>query len=277
MYKEGLREQDLLIPSGEQKIAATLRRATDPCAPVLILLHGFTGFRDELAVNGTDEGVLSRMARLLEEAGYTSLRIDFRGSGESDGAWEDTTFESQIADAVVAVDWGREQKEFRHSKVIVVGWSQGGFIAGSAVVERPDLDGVALLTPIVHPRKTFKHLLGEKIIARACISDPETLVAAEFPWGRKIRIKARFFQDMPEVSPPLEHSKYTGPMLVVAALHDRIIFPQPATSRIWLERHLGEKQLVEIDTDHVFGVGQDTHDFDSKLMPALLGWLSTIT
>ena len=73
--------------------------------PIVLLFHGFTGTRDELPVTGTEERMFGRTARWLAERGYASLRIDFLGSGESDGAWEDTTFSGQIADALVAMEY----------------------------------------------------------------------------------------------------------------------------------------------------------------------------
>lgn len=73
-----------------QMIKATLETpdGTAAPAPVVLMLHGFTGSRDELPVKDTDEGVFSRTARQLAENGFASLRIDFRGSGESEGAWK---------------------------------------------------------------------------------------------------------------------------------------------------------------------------------------------
>ncbi|QUS58837.1 alpha/beta hydrolase [Pseudovibrio brasiliensis] len=267
------KEQVVAIPVGDQKIIGTLAGSTSVGAPLLILLHGFHGSRDELEITGTSEGLFARMARVLAEVGYATLRVDFRGSGDSDGAWEDNTFESQTKDAIAVVDWVRAQRNLSFSKLILVGWSQGGYIAGCAAIKRPDLDGIALLAPTVHPRKTFRHLVGEKVRTCAALVDPDHLVSAEFPWGTKIQIKARFFQDLPEVPPVLERSGFVSPMLVVAARHDRVIFPQPTSSEIWLRRHLGAKQLTVLETDHVFGVLEGPDEFDHQLMPALLNWL----
>lgn len=99
------REQTVQIATDRGNIVGTLATPDGPPAPVVLLLHTFTGMRDELPVAATGEGAFARTARALKKAGYASLRIDFLGSGDSDGAWEDTTISGQIADALEAVRW----------------------------------------------------------------------------------------------------------------------------------------------------------------------------
>ena len=66
---------------------------------------------DELPIIEADgsieETMFSRTARVLAENGIASLRIDFRGSGEStDGfTFAETTFTSQVSDALAAVEY----------------------------------------------------------------------------------------------------------------------------------------------------------------------------
>lgn len=78
---------------------------TDTAVPLVLLFHGFKGERDELPIVNTEEGMYSRTARIFAERGIATLRIEFRGSGESEGKWEDTTFTGQIADAIAALDY----------------------------------------------------------------------------------------------------------------------------------------------------------------------------
>ena len=95
-----------LSSSGGDFVGSLMTPAGDP-APVVLLLHGFTGSRNELPTDSVSEGVFARTATRLAEAGYASLRIDFRGSGEStaDLSFAETTFEGQVADALTAIDW----------------------------------------------------------------------------------------------------------------------------------------------------------------------------
>ncbi len=89
-----------------QQVVGTLnvpKAATKP--PVVLLLHGFTETRDAFPIRSVNEGVYARTARLWAERGIASLRIDFRGSGDSDGDFADTTVNGQVRDGLAALDY----------------------------------------------------------------------------------------------------------------------------------------------------------------------------
>jgi dienelactone hydrolase len=65
----------LHFPVQGQRVTGTLCLPQGAPAPVVLMLHGFTGSRDEMAVTGTGEGVFSRSARRLAQHGLASLRI----------------------------------------------------------------------------------------------------------------------------------------------------------------------------------------------------------
>src|SRR5688500_13427252 len=64
--------------------------------PAVVMLHGFASSRDEVG------GLFAQQAAALAAEGIASLRIDFRGYGESEGDMADTTLEGLIADAATA-------------------------------------------------------------------------------------------------------------------------------------------------------------------------------
>ena len=100
--------------------------------PMALLLHGFTGQRHELPVLETEDDMMfSRSARWLGERGVASLRIDFRGSGESEGAWEDTTFSGQISDTIAALDYVGGLEGIDAERISLLGLSQGGLVAAA--------------------------------------------------------------------------------------------------------------------------------------------------
>lgn len=275
MQTAGAAERVVSIPVDNQSVVGTLETAAQENAPIAILLHGFTGTRDELPVKETEEGVFSRMARLLSEGGVSSLRIDFRGSGESDGKWEDTTFSGQIKDAVTTIEWVRAQEQFKGTKIALIGWSQGGLVASHAAAARPDVDTVVLMAPATNPLVTFTGLFGTELVNKAMTADPEMPVTGSLPWGVETTLKARFYQEMPVTSPLAAMAHYDGPLLVMMGLKDALITPQPAIGEAWMTYHDGEEKLVVLDTDHVWSAFEGPQMIDEQVVPAILKWFDT--
>jgi hypothetical protein len=85
-------EKTISFEVGGEKVVGTMNLPDGvEKPPVILLLHGFTGSRDELEIPSVKEGVFARAARMWAENGIASLRIDFRNSGDSDGDFADTT------------------------------------------------------------------------------------------------------------------------------------------------------------------------------------------
>lgn len=267
-------EETVSIPVEGQAVIGTLE-TPDGVAnpPVVLMLHGFTGSRRELGVAETEEGVFSRTARVLAEAGYASLRIDFRGSGESEGAWADTTFSGQIADAIAALDWLKASDQVDAGRMAVLGWSQGGLVASHLAEARPELDAVVLWAPVVHPIQTFTGILGAEVVQQALASPPETEIAATLPWGPETVLKAAFYHELVTTSPIAAVAGYPGPLLVVVGAQDTVVAPQPASGQVLLDYHDGVEKLAVFETDHVWGAFTGPAVLDELMLPTTLEWL----
>ena len=244
-------ESDVTIASQGQRMTATLALPAGGPAPVVLLLHGFTGTRDELAIPGTDEGVFSRTARLLAKAGYASLRVDFIGSGDSDGDFADTTFEGQIADGLAALAFLQSDPRVRGDDIAIIGWSQGGLVA-TALAGRSDIpDAVALWAAVADPVTTFSGLLGADVVA-AGQATGDTPLPITLPWGAKIALKQGFFDQMTRFMPLEEIASYGGPLFVAQGTLDTTV-PPVAQDRL-LAAHDGPEQAYTREMDHVFNV-----------------------
>lgn len=91
--------------------------------PGVVFLHGFTGDRME------SHWIFVKCSRALARAGMASLRFDFFGSGESEGSFSEVTLQSEIADAIAAVDFFRRQRGVSPRQLGLVGLSLGGTVA----------------------------------------------------------------------------------------------------------------------------------------------------
>lgn len=252
-------EQVIRFPSQGGEVVGTLNLPDGGPAPVVLLFHGFTGARDELAVANTEEGVFSRTARLLAEAGYASLRIDFRGSGESSGAFADTTFEGQIADGLAAVALMTADSRVKGDDLAIIGWSQGGLVAASVAGRSNTPDAVALWAAVATPKETFGGLLGADALSKGAVTGDAPLKIT-LPWGAEIALKQGFFDGIATLDPTKEIVAYSGPLFVAHGDLDTTVLP--ASADLFLAAHEGTEVKWTAQMDHVFNAftGPDTLD-----------------
>lgn len=123
--------------------------------PAVLYCHGFGGnkigkFR--LAV---------RQAEKLAEAGIASLRIDFRGSGDSEGEFADTTIQTQLEDARVALQYLLEHPQIDPNNIAILARSLGGAIATQLASEFSRIKALALWCPLFDAKPWFKKHKGK--------------------------------------------------------------------------------------------------------------------
>lgn len=235
--------------------------------PVVLILHGFTGNRHELEIPAVKEGIFDRAARLWAEKGVASLRIDFRGSGESGGTFADTTLDGQVKDALAALDCLSVMPQVDKERMALVGWSMGGAV-GSAVAGRTShaLDAVAVWAPGTNMASALLFMFDDDVIKKG-LAAPDKVVEATLPWGAKVQLKGAFFQSMFRIDPVAEIARYKGPLLVAVGSNDDVVFPQPEAGQVLLDYHEGAEELLVWPMDHVFNAFQNAETVD-KLIEA---------
>jgi len=243
--------------------------------PIVMLLHGFSGQRHELPIVNTEEAMFSRTARVFAEQGYASLRIDFRGSGESEGEWEDTTFSGQISDAIAAVDYVAGLENIDPERIALLGLSQGGLVASATASRDSRIKSVVLWSAVANPPFSFAGLVGTETI-QAGLEAGDEPVDFTLPWGAESSLKRPFFEDLYNVDPVAEISRYEGPLMAIIGLNDTIVTPMPQAGQIYMTYHPGENEmLVELDADHVFDILTEGPDDLDDAIAWSLAWLST--
>ena len=267
-------ESDISFSNQGQSIIGTLALPDgEGPFPVALLLHGFTGTRHELPVIGTDDTMFSRAARWLGERGVASLRIDFRGSGDSDGAWEDTTFSGQIADAIAALDYLEMVEGVDSGNISIIGLSQGGLVGASTAGRDARVSSLVLWSAVSNPVMSYGILLGyDTLLAGEGSGDEATTIV--LPWGAETSLKGPFFDDIFLIDPVAEIASYRGPLLVITGARDDTVTPQPQAGQVFLDYHEGVEALVVLDGDHIFDVlvGDVTEVIDEALSYSL-AWL----
>lgn len=242
-------EEVITFDSQGGKVVGTLSLPDGDPAPIVLLFHGFTGTRDELPVATTSEGVFSRTARLLADAGYASLRIDFRGSGESDGDFADTTFEGQVADGLKAVEVMTADPRVKGSDLAVIGWSQGGLVATAVAGRSGTPDAVALWAAVATPMELLSGILGAETMEKG-MTTGDTPLKITLPWGAEIGLKQGYFEGVQTFDPLAEIAAYKGPLFVAQGKLDTTVLPVSAEKLI--AAHEGPEELWMAEMDHVF-------------------------
>lgn len=85
------------------------------------------------------------IADFLTKNGIAVLRFDDRGIGESTGNQSTGTSEDFVRDVLAGVDYLKSRKEINHSKIGLIGHSEGGMIAPMAAVKSQDVNFIILM------------------------------------------------------------------------------------------------------------------------------------
>jgi len=222
--------------------------------PAVLIFHGFTGQKNEMDVTGTEEAMFEMTARLFAENGIASLRIDFIGSGESEGKWEDTTFSSQIKDAMAAIDFLQSNPRIDMSRIGVLGLSQGGLVAACTAARDNRVKTAILWSPVAVPAFTYASLLGSDVVIESLELEEDEMIEATLPWGATTMLKRPFYQELFLTDPVAEIAHFNGPLMVTVGLADDVVFPQPQMGMLYMKYHDGLEKLVQLDGDHMLGI-----------------------
>lgn len=267
-------ETVVTIPTEAGDIVGTLALPEGTAeAPVVLMLHGFTGTRDEMLIEGTEQGVFARTAEALMAEGYASLRIDFIGSGESAGNWADTTFSSQTRDALAAIDWLEGQAVLDPTRLAVLGWSQGGLVAAQVAAQSEVVDSLVLWAPVTDPLDIYANIFGEAPLAAAVVAEADAPVTLSLPWGGDTTLNGAFFDEMDITRTVDALADYAGPAQIVMGLNDTIVTPQPGAGEILQEAHAGRTELFEMAMDHAFNAASGPDTLDIEMLPQLVRFL----
>ena len=170
-----------------QKVIGTLNTPDGVSKPpVVLLLHGFTGSRNELEIPAVKEGIFSRAAKAWADKGMASLRIDFRGNGQSEGEFEDMTMEGLMADAEAALDYLAASPDVDKDRMAIVGWSMGGAVAASVAGRTEyDLDAVSALGTRHQMGSSLALLVGPESM-KAGMAAKDVPATMKMPWGAEV-------------------------------------------------------------------------------------------
>lgn len=226
--------------------------------PAVVMLHGFASNRDEIG------GIFAAQAAALAEAGIASLRIDFRGYGDSAGAEAEVTIDRMLEDAAIARAHLASVEGVDATRIGALGYSFGAAIA---MLEPADYAAVAVWGQMGDLKGEFVEFLGEEAFVTARETGNYTV---DLGW-RVISLDAPFFASVENHDLAAGFAGYAGPFLTLAGADD------PAT--IYFEQYLGlaagpSEAITIPGTDHMLGVYSDQPEIGADVVARTTAWLA---
>lgn len=175
--------------------------AEDVTKPIVILCHGFPSDKE------SNTGVA--LEKVLNEKNIATLRLDFFGSGESEGEFEDITISQWVADVLTAVKY---LKSLGYVQIGLVGSSSGGGTAIMAATRLSDIFALALKAPAVDHVELEIAERGEEGIAKW---KKEGFVEHAQWNGDKLKLNYTFFADLKNNIGYDVAEKISAPTLIV--------------------------------------------------------------
>ncbi|NIM16556.1 MAG: alpha/beta fold hydrolase [Candidatus Aminicenantes bacterium] len=251
--------------------------------PIIITLNGFGGDRNDVVIVGTDEPLFKRFARILAENGLASLRVDFRGSGDSDGEYQMTTFSTQISDTLAAVNYicGNLRHQVNIKSIGIMGFSQGGLVGSTAAAKDRRVDSLVLWSPVASALHCYQGLLTREGIQQG-LALPDggydmfglyvngQYVGLDMPLGKG------FFEDLFRIDPLAEIRRFDGSMMVIVGQNDPIVWPQPAKGQLYMKYHRGYEKSVVLDADHAFNWWEGPEKLDTAFYWSTAWFIKTL-
>ncbi|WP_368187590.1 alpha/beta fold hydrolase [Aestuariibius sp. HNIBRBA575] len=215
------------------KLAARLDMPDGPHLATALFAHCFTC--------GKDIPAARRISARLAAMGIAVLRFDFTGLGHSEGEFENTHFNSNVADLTAACNALTSRGM---APTMLIGHSLGGAAVLKAAAQMPQIKAVATLGAPFDPAHVTHNFASElPKIAENGVSEVNL-------GGRPFRINQDFVQDVitEDLRPAIANLK--AALMVLHGPHDTIVGIENASDIFAAAKH--PKSFVTLDdADHL--------------------------
>lgn len=226
----------------------------------VLLFHGFASDRDDVG------GLLKRLAGELAAQGIASLRINFRGEGDTMRTEIASTFTTRLEDAAAAHRFLRQDKRVDVARLGVMGFSLGA--------------STALETGARHPAWFRSMALwsspGGDQFAMYQATEPgrtalrDGVATEEVPGWKKITTQRAFYESFRGIN--LDHAlaKYPGAFLSVRGSEDFL----PAHEAEFMKLAPGRPAEAVLigGADHIFKVFEPGSPHPARVLEITVAW-----
>jgi len=229
-------------------------------SPAIAMFHGFTGNKTEA------HRLFVQAARNLCNAGFIVLRFDFRGSGDSEGDFEDMTVPGEVSDAERSIDFLIDQPQVDEERIGVIGLSLGGRVASILASKDRRIKSVVLLSPALGALKErFTSPIRDEALRRLRSGEA---VKVSNGWY----LKKSFFDTLDKPVPLKVMSKIKAPILIVHGDNDQVVSIETSKKGYEIVKNLnGKNELYAVKGgDHTFSEREHTTEVIEKIREWLL-------
>lgn len=179
--------------------------------PAVLMLHGFASSRDEVG------GMYQRLAASLGKRGIASLRIDFRGWGESGGGMENSTVTGMVEDAATGYAYLTGLDFVNSDEIGLMGFSLGGAVSLATSGQNPDwFQSMTIWSWGGNLAEEMGDTFTEEDLATAANEGQVTL---DLGW-REVTLGAGFIDSLHALDVEAEFLNYSNAFLTVAGSED---------------------------------------------------------
>lgn len=229
--------EELEIPIEEGSVSAKFHEGEND--KWIFLCHGF---------GGNKERGNKRRAEFMNDKGWSSVRFDFRGNGDSSGDFIEQNLSSRINDLKTVVEY------FNPDRFHVFGTSFGGKVALHSAPKLENIEGLFLKSPV-----TYNSIMS------GFRSAVENKGSFEFIDGKPI--DKRFFDDFESYSFEEVSEDIDVPVAIAHGRED---------TTVHLENSLDAAKHLEKDTS-IYCLEGEKHSFSKeggeKLRSLMINWL----
>ncbi len=183
-------------------------------APAVLLLHGFASNKNEVG------GLYKKLSDALYKEGISSLRIDFRGWGDSSYPMYRSSVDNMILDAEEALHWLKTREEV--GPIGIQGFSLGSGVAIHVAAKYSDDIKVMVLWSCINMFEEQAQELME--VNSSAVKKAMTKGKAEFDLGwRKVTLGKNFFKSLFKYNLQMDYTEFHGNVLIVDGAEDPLV------------------------------------------------------
>lgn len=230
----------------------------------VILLHGFASDMDDAG------GLLKRLAQALEAQGIASLRINFRGEGDSKRTQIESTLTTRLEDAAAARAWVVKQSGATVDRIGLVGWSLGATTAIVSGARQPTWFRTIVVWSSPSGDAFQQIALGEmKPAYEQAVK--EGVGTLPIPGWKTVTLRKDFFESFRGIDVDAALAQYPGSFLAVRGSADML--PQHEAEFMKLAKGRPAEAIVIAGADHIFNVFDPQSPNAARVLEVTVAWL----